>query len=203
MSTYLSAVAAMIDWFTRYNGNRKHLALHISYGNFTAARVIAQQWPKICKVLPALDFQDVELPLGIYNTVTLHKNGQVTYNYKREWKDLPPQIATILKASTQLDKGCLDILSAAGISVPEPIVDIPRPTLVDKAFNLADAMVGWVKSGFKIAPEEQYKARKAVCLACDQWNGEGYFGAGACRACGCTGAKLYIASSECPLKKWS
>ncbi len=141
--------------------------------------------------------------MGLNSSVKLCRDGTVLYNYKKNWADIPPQIADALLTNAQLDRACLDILSAAGISVPEPIVDPkPAPTAVQKIFSLADAMVSWAASGFKIAPEDSYKARKAICLACDQWDGEGYFGAGACKQCGCSGAKLYLQSSTCPLRKW-
>ena len=204
MTPYLSAVQAMMQLCTQYYGSHRNRVLYITHGIFRYSAALAQEWPAICKRLPQKDLPDIELPLGLHNSVTLKGDGTVIRNFKKEWSDIPPCIAAALKASTQLDQGCLDILSAAGISVPEPIVDTkPEPGIVQKAFNLADAMVSWARSGFKIASEEQYKARKAICLSCDQWNGEGYLGAGACKACGCTGAKLYIASSECPLKKWS
>jgi len=203
MTPYFSAVAAMTDLFTQYHGPQKHRALHIAYGIFRVAASLAQEWPKICKALSQQDFNDIELPLGINSSVKLCGNGTVLYNYKKNWADIPPCIAAALKASAQLDKGCLDILSAAGISVPEPIVETKsEPGVVQKAFSLADAMIMWAKSGFKTAPEEQYKDRKALCQACPEWDGEGYFGAGACKQCGCSGAKLYLASSTCPLKKW-
>jgi len=179
----------------RYPGNGD--ALRIISHKFYSSIALHHAWPQM-----AHD-SDYELPLGLNNSVLLYKDGSVAYNTNREWPDMPPEIAAQLGASAQLDRGCLDILSAAGISVPEPIVDPkPSPTAVQKIFNLADAMVSWAASGFKIAPEDSYKARKAICLACDQWNGEGYFGAGACKQCGCSGAKLYLASSTCPLKKW-
>jgi len=202
MSPFLSAVQAMIDLCTTYHSQQKHRALYVRYNIFRVAATLAQEWPRICKVLPPRDFSDTEIPMGINSSVTLCANGTVLYNYKRNWVDMPSEVAAALKASAQLDRACLDILDAAGISVPEPIVDTPAPTTVQKVFSLADAMVQWAKSGFKIAPEEQYKDRKAICLACDQWDGEGYFGAGACKSCGCSGAKLYLASSKCPKEKW-
>ena len=201
MTPYLSAVQAMIDLCTQYYGPHRDKALYINNGVFSVSTVLAQQWPILCKQLPQQTL-DIEIPLGINNSVTLHRDGTVLYCYNKKWADIPPCIADALKASAQLDRACLDILSAAGISVPEPIVDHKAPTTVQKIFSLADAMVSWAASGFKIAPEDSYKARKAICLACDQWDGEGYFGAGACKQCGCSGAKLYLQSSTCPLRKW-
>jgi hypothetical protein len=77
-----------------------------------------------------------------------------------------------------------------------------EPTLMEKAKSLTDAVASWTKAGFKMATEEQYAARYEICKACDFWVDEGYMGMGKCRQCGCSGVKLRLATSTCPLEKW-
>jgi hypothetical protein len=80
--------------------------------------------------------------------------------------------------------------------------DPGEPGLMKKARTLAGAVFDWAKDGFRMATEEQVAARKVICEGCEFWRGEGYNGMGKCQKCGCSGVKLKIAGSECPLKKW-
>ena len=59
--------------------------------------------------------------------------------------------------------------------------------------------VGVAKAAFGMnaASSDDYKARWAICLSCDQHD------AGRCLACGCfTGAKVRVARESCPMSKW-
>lgn len=77
-----------------------------------------------------------------------------------------------------------------------------KPT--SKFTNLKTAMKKWVASGCQLAPRQQRKIRIAICSVCPHWNGDGNIGLGECLApgCGCTRAKVWLATERCPLKKW-
>lgn len=68
--------------------------------------------------------------------------------------------------------------------------------------NFTVAMFEYAKDGFKNASEETYQKRLEICRACSFWDEAGYFGMGKCNKCGCSGAKLRIDSSNCPINKW-
>jgi hypothetical protein len=72
------------------------------------------------------------------------------------------------------------------------------PTTAQMATNFGKAMVGWAKDGFKLVQPEIYEQRRTICLACEHWWPEARMGTGMCRRCGCSGAKLWLASSVCP-----
>lgn len=78
-----------------------------------------------------------------------------------------------------------------------------RPTLLEMASNFKEATGEWARSGFPIVEEKEYDRRHKVCSGCDQWDSNAFGGVGRCHACGCTGFKLYLATSVCPLKKWA
>jgi hypothetical protein len=65
--------------------------------------------------------------------------------------------------------------------------------------NLVRGAVGVAKAamGIGAASPQDYQARWAICMACDQHD------AGRCRTCGCfTGAKVRVAQESCPVGKW-
>ena len=76
----------------------------------------------------------------------------------------------------------------------------PKPR--EMAKNFAVAMFEYAKDGFKNTTPEQHGQRLAICRACEYWEEGGYYGLGKCRKCGCSGAKLWIDSSKCPIGKW-
>jgi hypothetical protein len=76
------------------------------------------------------------------------------------------------------------------------------PSLTTMAGNFIGAMGAYAKDGFRNVTKEEHAVRKAICDGCEFWDGEARMGAGKCNKCGCTGAKLWMASSECPIKKW-
>lgn len=83
----------------------------------------------------------------------------------------------------------------------QPDVD-QEPGLVVKAKTLSRAMRVWASSGFQMATDEDAAARKAICEPCEFWQGGSYLGAGKCKKCGCSGVKLKLATSSCPIGKW-
>ena len=44
--------------------------------------------------------------------------------------------------------------------------------------------------------------RRLICNGCPQWDASGFLGVGKCKVCGCSGFKLNIRASICPLLKW-
>lgn len=76
-----------------------------------------------------------------------------------------------------------------------------EPSLVDKAKSLTAAAVNFaVKDGFSKVSDEQFQARKNICLACPNWDQSGFNNTGRCKVCGCGIMKLYIPSAFCPDK---
>jgi hypothetical protein len=65
-------------------------------------------------------------------------------------------------------------------------------------------MIGFANSGFKTVSAAKYYERKAICEACEHWQGEAMFGYGKCGKCGCASVKLAIASESCVMNppKW-
>lgn len=74
----------------------------------------------------------------------------------------------------------------------------------DKAVTLLTAVRRWQAAGFPLAPGRVRRVRGAICAACPYWAGSGNLGFGECRApgCGCTRAKIWLATEACPLGKW-
>lgn len=88
-----------------------------------------------------------------------------------------------------------------GIAYPTPPV---RSAAAVKLFNLKRAMKKWVASGCQLAPSKVRKIRSSICSMCPYWNGDGNIGLGECKApgCGCTRAKVWLATESCPIGKW-
>ena len=80
---------------------------------------------------------------------------------------------------------------------------LPTPAAT-KLRNLKLALRRWVGSGCALAPSRERKIRSAICSACPHWYGLGNLGLGECRApgCGCTRAKVWLATERCPIGKW-
>lgn len=80
-----------------------------------------------------------------------------------------------------------------------------EPSFVERARNLAHSMVAWAESGFAVASKEVLSQRLAICEACPHWRGMrgGHLMTGRCNRCGCSGLKLQVGSSSCPVGKWS
>lgn len=81
----------------------------------------------------------------------------------------------------------------------EPVVDnsVLRPIK-----NFANSMKNWVAGGMPMASEKVYSERKAICDSCPFWDKDGNMGMGKCNQCGCTSAKLFLATEKCPVGKW-
>lgn len=81
-----------------------------------------------------------------------------------------------------------------------------KPTIISMAKNLGDVAISTAKIVAKgerpLATDEVVAERKAICLDCPNWNPRGYNGMGKCEACGCSGFKIKLAASRCPINKW-
>ena len=79
---------------------------------------------------------------------------------------------------------------------------IETKTFIDKALQAAKATFDWAGAGFPLADETDLSKRKAICDACEHWNADAFLGKGKCKVCGCSGVKLNLKTSTCPLLKW-
>lgn len=82
-----------------------------------------------------------------------------------------------------------------------------KPTIISMAASLGEVAISSAKLVAKkqpvLASDEVVEERKATCLGCLNWNPRGYKGLGRCEACGCSGLKVKLSASKCPLLKWA
>ena len=76
------------------------------------------------------------------------------------------------------------------------------PPMTELVTNFSKSIFAWAKAGFKVASEEDFAKRKEICGSCEFWKGDANMGTGKCLKCGCSGAKLWLATSTCPINKW-
>lgn len=76
------------------------------------------------------------------------------------------------------------------LKLGEPIVSVVK------------AGAEWAKAGFPIVSGGDFEARKKICASCEHWNADAFGGLGRCGKCGCSGVKLRLATSKCPVGKW-
>lgn len=86
-----------------------------------------------------------------------------------------------------------------------PLPAPERAGLLTKAARLKAALQEWRRAGLPLASRAARKERQACCDACEYYRPTGNLGLGECTApgCGCTRAKLWLATSVCPLGKWA
>jgi len=121
---------------------------------------------------------------------------KVSYNSREEfkaWLDSAEQITT---------KAVSDEEILQGRSIGNQIRREAGPSLTTMAGNFIGAMGAYAKDGFRNVNKEEHAVRQAICNGCEFWDAKARMGAGKCMKCGCSGAKLWMASSECPIKKW-
>ena len=75
-------------------------------------------------------------------------------------------------------------------------------TLLDMARNFTKAVAGWAGAGFPMVSEKEFQKRAEICAACPHWNDAARHGMGSCDLCGCSRAKLFMATQRCPIGKW-
>lgn len=76
------------------------------------------------------------------------------------------------------------------------------PTTFQMVGKFTKATYNWAKSGFKLADEAELARRKSICKTCNFWYPTARMGLGKCLKCGCSSAKLKLASEKCPIGKW-
>ena len=76
------------------------------------------------------------------------------------------------------------------------------PTTFQMVQKFTKATYNWAKSGFKLADEAELARRKSICNNCKFWYPTARMGLGKCLKCGCSSAKLKLASEKCPIGKW-
>ena len=76
------------------------------------------------------------------------------------------------------------------------------PTTFQMVGKFTKATYNWAKSGFKLADEAELARRKSICNKCNFWYPDARMGLGKCLKCGCSSAKLKLASEKCPIGKW-
>lgn len=82
-------------------------------------------------------------------------------------------------------------------------VDYKPPTLLEKMSMVSQALYRFAVSGMKVVTDEVFQQRKAICEGCGFYGGENGVLGVACKACGCSKLKLFMAGSVCPKGKWS
>lgn len=83
-------------------------------------------------------------------------------------------------------------------------VDFTPPSLAEKMASVTRALVNAARRGVTIVSEEVLLQRRAICQACNYYGGSTKILKVACTRCGCSGLKLHLTSSACPLDppKW-
>ena len=76
------------------------------------------------------------------------------------------------------------------------------PTTFQMVQKFTKATYNWAKSGFKLADETELARRKSICNNCKFWYPTARMGLGKCLKCGCSSAKLKLASEKCPIGRW-
>jgi hypothetical protein len=95
----------------------------------------------------------------------------------------------------------ISVPDAAEIAAME-INKISPPPVSEQLKSLATAALEYAKSGFKDCPDKEYQERLAICGGCEFFDKAAFNGAGRCLKCGCSGLKLKLAISSCPIGKW-
>lgn len=98
-----------------------------------------------------------------------------------------------------LDEEIQEDMHKRGLPVYPLVKTTEKPSVSQMARNFAYAATGWALSGFKHVSQEVYEFRLERCEGCHFWQGQSAFGYGRCGKCGCSGLKLFMASTRCPL----
>jgi len=74
----------------------------------------------------------------------------------------------------------------------------------DWLFSFSYSAIHWAENRFPVVSQDQLAHRLGICQACEFWDQTGFGGTGRCSKCGCsTQAKLRMATSSCPVDKWT
>lgn len=58
---------------------------------------------------------------------------------------------------------------------------------------------GYAEKGIRVVTQDQEAERRAICSKCEHGDMEAHLKLGACKKCGCSLGKLWMADWECPL----
>lgn len=124
----------------------------------------------------------------------------------------PGYLAAVLRAGQRRGGDIILSLDAyqairEQFSHPQPgrrILPAGHPGLPRLVQGFGKEVVGWAKAGFGRASDEELGRRRAICaeVPCPHWDHSAYLGMGGCHLCGCSRAKLYLATASCPMGKW-
>lgn len=112
-------------------------------------------------------------------------------------RDLDQQILRWMDDEIQKDANKRGLPPVQFLHEEEP------PSLLKKAFTFAYESARWVANGAQRLNQQQLEARLDICKTCSYWRGSPGFGLGSCGKCGCKGLKLYMATTSCPIGKWT
>jgi len=76
------------------------------------------------------------------------------------------------------------------------------PPIMTQAKTLSKAMVDFAGSGFKKVSREVFDKRMNECNKCEFWQKNALAGMGRCMKCGCSGAKQWMPTQQCPIGRW-
>jgi hypothetical protein len=85
---------------------------------------------------------------------------------------------------------------------PKDPGSVTPPGAATQLQSLIEAAKNYAASGFKNCTNDQYQERLAICNSCEFYDRNAFMGAGRCLKCGCSGIKLKLGSSTCPIGKW-
>jgi len=118
------------------------------------------------------------------------------YRYKGEIF-IPGPNKTILMCH---DGAAIPIVDVAAEDVEPPRVT--EQSLASKLTSLSKSLASWASAGFTVVNDAQLAERHSICEACPFWEKDAFLGTGRCKKCGCSGVKLKLATSKCPIGKW-
>jgi hypothetical protein len=164
---------------------------------FTMA-VIEQMWmPLLLKV------NGVE-PTPLFNNATMHEEANeagychMIGHHKRDTKNL----VAVRERVQELNPSAWVLAKELDYTPNAPAANT-QPSIKNKIRSLTSSLTDWAAAGFKVVNQEEFARRLSICKACEFWDGSGMAGTGKCLKCGCsTQAKLRLATSSCPEKKW-
>ena len=79
---------------------------------------------------------------------------------------------------------------------------LPEIPIENRVATLGASLASWMSDNFQASPPELITSRTSICKECPYWSAKGYLGLGLCRKCGCSGLKVKMKVSKCPIGKW-
>lgn len=79
---------------------------------------------------------------------------------------------------------------------------IGPPPISSQLKTFSKAMVDFAGSGFKKVSQEVFDKRMNECNKCEFWQKNALAGMGRCMKCGCSGAKQWMPTQQCPIGRW-